>query len=123
MCEFDSWDKTALTKKGVVVSDYPLVLNTFVSQLLGQQLGALERHTNSGEQMSPPKSLDLRFLIHHVFTNDRVEFLHFDLVGRCTLVLGGRVVVTGARGRDEFNLVAHLEILLSKESDFGASST
>jgi len=55
--------------------------------------------------------LDLRFFVRDVLAHDRIEFLRFQFVGVQALVLGGRVVMPGARRRDQFDFVAH-ELLL-----------
>jgi hypothetical protein len=51
--------------------------------------------------------LDLRFFVGDVLAHDGIEFLGLHLVRMQTLVLGGRVIVTGAGGGDEFDLIAH----------------
>src|SRR5690606_25819665 len=51
--------------------------------------------------------LDLRFLVHHVLTHDRVELLHFELFRLRPLVLVGRVEMTGTGRRHHLDLVAH----------------
>src|ERR1700742_1969399 len=55
-----------------------------------------------------PKLFDLRFFIFDVLADDRIEFLRLELVRMQALVLGGRVVMTGAGGRNQFDLVAHV---------------
>jgi hypothetical protein len=55
--------------------------------------------------------LDLRFFVRDVLAHDRIEFLGFKFVRMQTLVLRGRVVMPGARRRNQFNFVAH-ELLL-----------
>jgi hypothetical protein len=50
---------------------------------------------------------DLRFFVGDVLADHRIEFLRLQLVRVQALILGGRVVMTGARGRNQFDLVAH----------------
>jgi hypothetical protein len=65
-----------------------------------RQLG--QERSRSGRSL-----LDLRFFVGDVLARDRIEFLGLHLVRMEPLVLGGRVVVTGAGGGDELDLVAH----------------
>src|ERR1700743_3667069 len=55
-----------------------------------------------------PKLFDLRFFVFDVLADYGVEFLRLELVRMQALVLGGRVVMTGAGGRNQFDLVAHV---------------
>ena len=41
--------------------------------------------------------LDFAFFVDHVLANDRIEFLDFHLAGHGTLVLTGRIKMTGSR--------------------------
>jgi hypothetical protein len=51
--------------------------------------------------------LDLRFFVRDVLAHDRIELLRFQFVRMQALVLGGRIVMTRARRRDQFDFVAH----------------
>src|SRR5580693_9076556 len=51
--------------------------------------------------------LDLRLFICDVLAHHRVELLRFQFVRMQPLVLGGRVVMPGARRRNQFDFVAH----------------
>ena len=55
----------------------------------------------------PEALLDLGFLVHDMFANDRVEFLDLHLFRHVAFVLGRCVVVTGTGAGDEFDFVAH----------------
>src|SRR5690606_17624886 len=50
--------------------------------------------------------LDLAFLVDHVLAHHGIVLLHFHLARRVLLVLVGRVVVAGAGGGDQADLVA-----------------
>jgi hypothetical protein len=54
---------------------------------------------------------DLRFFIGDVLAHHGIEFLRLELVGMQTLIFGGRVEVTGAGGRNQFDFVAHVQPL------------
>src|SRR5580704_1692113 len=50
---------------------------------------------------------DLRFFVGDVLAHHGIEFLRLELVRMQALIFGGRVVVTGAGGGNQFDLVAH----------------
>ena len=50
---------------------------------------------------------DLRFLVSHMLSDDRVELLDFHLVGHRSLIFCSRIVVPGACRRDQLNLISH----------------
>jgi hypothetical protein len=54
---------------------------------------------------------DLRFFVSDVLAHHGVEFLRLELVGMQAFVFGGRVVMTGAGGRNQLDLVAHVQPL------------
>src|SRR5258708_1647384 len=53
------------------------------------------------------KLFDLRFFVSDVLAHHGIEFLRLELVRMQALILGGRVVVTGTGGRNQFDFVAH----------------
>jgi hypothetical protein len=57
-------------------------------------------------------SLDFGFLVRDVLANHRIEFFHFQLLRGRALVLGRRVKVPGSGGGNQFDLIAHDNILL-----------
>src|SRR5580692_6967840 len=63
---------------------------------------------SSGVSQARRALLDLRFFVRDVLAHDRIEFLGFQLVRMQALVLRGRIVMTGARRRDQFDFVAHM---------------
>src|SRR5690348_2707053 len=56
---------------------------------------------------SSGKLLDLGFLVRDVLAHDRIELLHFELVGVQPAVLRRDVEVAGAGGGEELDLLAH----------------
>jgi hypothetical protein len=54
----------------------------------------------------PAELLQLGFLVVNVLASDRIKFLDQHLLGHVALVLGGRVEMTRAGGRLEFDLFA-----------------
>ena len=54
-----------------------------------------------------PVLLDLRFLIHNVFTYDRVVFFDFHFVWYVAFVFGRCVVMTSTSAGYEFNFILH----------------
>src|SRR5258708_927972 len=72
--------------------------------------GAMPRRvvSTSGSSGSDQAELfDLRFFVSDVLAHHRIEFLRLELVRVQALIFGGRVVVTGAGGGNQFDLVAH----------------
>jgi hypothetical protein len=59
----------------------------------------------------PARLFDLRFFVGDVLAHHRIEFLRLELVRMQALILGGRVVMTGAGGRNQFDFVAHVRPL------------
>src|SRR4029079_7907286 len=57
--------------------------------------------------------LDFGFLVNDVLAGNRVEFLHFYLVGGRALVLRGGVEMTGAGRRFQFDFLSHLALRLT----------
>jgi hypothetical protein len=54
-----------------------------------------------------PELFDLRLFVFHVLSDHGIEFLRLELVRMQALILGGRVVVTGAGGGNQLDFVAH----------------
>jgi hypothetical protein len=59
----------------------------------------------------PSRLFDLRFFVSDVLAHYRIEFLRFELVRMQAFILGGRVVMTGTGGRNQFDFVAHVRPL------------
>jgi hypothetical protein len=59
----------------------------------------------------PARLFDFRFFVGDVLADHGIEFLRLELVRMQALILGGRVVVTGAGGRNQFDFVAHVRPL------------
>jgi hypothetical protein len=59
----------------------------------------------------PSRLFDLRFFVSDVLAHHGIEFLRFELVRMQALILGGRVVMTRAGGRNQFDFVAHVRPL------------
>ena len=59
---------------------------------------------------------DLRFLVSHMLSDDRVKLLDFHLVGHCSLILCSRIVVPGACRGDQLNLISHNRCLFIASS-------
>jgi len=55
-----------------------------------------------------PNLFDLGFFISDVLAHYGIEFLRLELVGVQALIFGGRVVMTGAGGGNQFDFVAHV---------------
>jgi hypothetical protein len=53
------------------------------------------------------KLFDLRFFVSDVLAHHGIEFLRLEFVRVQALIFGGRVVVTGAGGGNQFDFVAH----------------
>jgi hypothetical protein len=62
---------------------------------------------------------DLGFFVSDVLAHDGIEFLCLELVWVQALILGGRVVMTGAGGGNQFDLVAHVRAPLNLDA-FGS---
>ena len=62
-----------------------------------------------GQRLS--RLFDFRFFVGDVLAHHRIEFLGLELVRMQAFILGGRVVMTGAGGRNQFDLVAHVRPL------------
>jgi hypothetical protein len=59
---------------------------------------------------------DLRFFVGDVLAHHGIEFLRLELVRVQALVLGGRVVMTCAGGRNQLDLVAHVPAPLNLDA-------
>lgn len=69
-----------------------------------QKNGPLEAGRRSS---SKKRLLDFVFFIYHVLAHDWIVLLELQLVRRGLFVLVGGVVVTGIRGRHQFDFVTH----------------
>ena len=58
--------------------------------------------------------LNFSFLVHHMLTNHWVKLLDLHFVRHGLLIFAGRVEVTGASGRYQFNLVSHYLLLAAR---------
>jgi hypothetical protein len=67
---------------------------------------------------TPPERnlLDLRFFVGDVLAHHRIEFHGLHLVRMEPLVLRGRVEMTGARRRDQFDFIAHAKCSLNLDA-------